>query len=288
MPLGTTLKDALRRTARSAGVVFHRLSLDDTRTYVELFGRESVEKRRFFNISGGGHFNFGCDIHHPCWTNVDLDRPWKGQPDNCRGIEYDPARGDIAHDLLSMEPLSIASGVAELVHSRVTIEHITDGAAQLFFREVHRILKPGGLFRVVAPNIELDFRALAARDARYFSWADPAKGITLERAFLGHFALSAAEGISDAELKHIFETMGREEALDHCVSRCSLEAHRRNRGGHINWWTPAKLQRALEAAGFGTVYLSAREQSASPVLRNLAYFDNVFERFMLFMEAVKV
>lgn len=295
MPI-RALKQALKAAALGTGLEVRRLVRNDLQAYLDLFGREAVARRAFFNISGGGHFGFGCGLRHPCWTNVDLDRPWGRQPDGRRPAVFDPRRGDLAHDLLSLQPLPIADGAAELVHSRVTIEHITDEAARVLFSEAHRILRPGGLLRVVAPNLELDFRALAANDLQYFSWADPSRGITMEQAFLAHFAANAAvhhaDGaptrITDEELRHALRSMGREDALDWCVSRCSLEAHRRNRGDHVNWWTPPKLERELRAAGFATVYLSGCEQSASPVLRNTAHFDNVFNRFMMYMEAVKL
>ena len=74
--------------------------------------------------------------------------------------------------------------------------------------EVLRILMPKGIFRVVAPNIDFDYRAYK-------------RGTTLREA------------------------------------------------------------------GFETVYRSAAEQSASPVMRNEVYFDNRFQKCMFYMEAVK-
>jgi hypothetical protein len=43
----------------------------------------------------------------------------------------------------------------------------------------------------------------------------------------------------------------------------------------------------LNQAGFKTVYLSTREQSAAPVMRNEVYFDNEDNKFVMYMEAVK-
>jgi SAM-dependent methyltransferase len=282
------LKDKLKAVARRAGYTFERLRLDDVAQYVALFGQRSVDERRFYNVSGGGHFGFGGGLRHPCWTNVDVDRPWPAGA----GAPYDPSR-DIAHDPLSLTPLPLASDSAELVHSRVTIEHMPDEAARLLLAEIHRVLKPSGVFRVVAPNMELDLRALARGDRAYFGWARPQD--SLEQAFLTHFAANAStrhpDGastrITDDEFRHALATRSPEDALDWCVSRCSLEVQRRTRSDHINWWTPAKLHRELAAAGFETAYLSAPQQSACPVLRNPAYFDNVFIRFLFHMEAVK-
>jgi hypothetical protein len=93
--------------------------------------------------------------------------------------------------------------------------------------------------------------------------------------------------MSDAEFRRILDSMPFEEAMDSIVSRCPLDKHGVNRGDHINWWTHSKLERMLHRAGFRTVYASAAEQSASPVMRNRNYFDNEFQPCMLYAEAVK-
>lgn len=266
----------------------HIENRNDKDLYVKLFGKESVEKRRFYNISAGGHFDFGCGIHHPCWTNVDMDRSWRLA--KC----YDPKK-DIAHDVLTCTPLPIESDSAEIVHSRLTIEHITDEATLFLFKEVKRILKKGAIFRVHTINTDLDYRALKNNDREYFFWFRDNPSISLEQAFLEHFAASAStltpdgaeNPISDEEIRFVLGTKKYEDALDFFASRCPVELQYKYRNRHINWWNPEKLHRMLAQAGFKTIYLSQPEQSASPVLRNANYFDNMDNRVMLYMEAVK-
>jgi SAM-dependent methyltransferase len=275
-------KNIARNLINLTGYTVRKINENDIPLYVKLFGEESVNNRRFYNIAAGGHTGFGCGFHHPCWTNIDLDRPWPG------AIEYNPRR-DIAHDLLSMKPIPVDSGSAELVYSRLSIEHIPDPAAQYMFTEVFRMLKPGGIFRVVTPNIDLDYSAYSNNDVHFFSWE---KNVSMEQAFLTHFAAKASllrenGSITDEEFRNQLQTRPFNEALDYCTAKCPIDLLDKNRQDHRNWWNPHKLEQFLSKAGFKTIYLSAAEQSASPVMRNEDYFDNVCNRFMVFMEAKK-
>jgi hypothetical protein len=92
--------------------------------------------------------------------------------------------------------------------------------------------------------------------------------------------------VSDEQFRELFHSMPYEEALNHCTAKCKVELQVTSRHSHINWWNGSKLGRMLTQAGFGSVYVSAAEQSASPVLRNEHYFDNLFNKVMLYVEAV--
>jgi hypothetical protein len=180
-----------------------------------------------------------------------------------------------------------------LVHSRFTVDRLTDEAAQLFFNEVYRILKKGGIFRIVSTNLDLDFRAYLNKDKNYFFWLS--ETVSIEQAFLFHMLTQvstlyhdpSSEKISSEEFKNLVETMNYEDAMDYCTSKCSVEIHKKNRYDHFNWWNKKKYEKMLGLAGFKTIYSSAPEQSASPVLRNNYYFDNEHIKVMMYMEAVK-
>ncbi len=259
----------------------------DIGLYEAIYAKESVENRRFYNISAGGHFDFGCGIHHPCWTNIDVMKPWPHKN------EYDP-RLDIAHDLLLQQPIPLESNTAELVYSRISIEHITDEAALFMFKEVKRILKPKGVFRIVTPNIDLDYRAFMTNDKRYYYWFDNQPEVSIEQAFLIHFAAHASpltlntapDKISDEQFRNLFKTMTFEEAMNFCTSKCRIDVQTKMREFHINWWNAKKLERMLGLAGFKSMYISAPLQSISPVLRNEYFFDNVYNKVMLYMEVI--
>ena len=82
--------------------------------------------------------NLGCGSHHhAAWLNVDL------------------VSGDdsvLEHDLNKPLPFP-AERFRAVYHSHV-LEHLPRHKAPAFLRECHRVLKPGGIIRVVVPNLE--------------------------------------------------------------------------------------------------------------------------------------
>jgi 2-methylisocitrate lyase-like PEP mutase family enzyme len=81
--------------------------------------------------------------------------------------------------------------------------------------------------------------------------------------------------------------MSDENALNHCVNKCSRDVQSKYPGYHMNWWNPEKATRMLNAAGFSNVYQSAYGQSASPILRDVTLFDVQDPKLSLYVEAVK-
>jgi hypothetical protein len=282
------------KSASLLGYNLRKINTDDVSLYRRLYGEESVKKRRFYNISAGAYRGFGGGIHHPCWTNIDLDKPWEKTQYSPRDVEYNP-RFDIAHDLLSLQQLPVETSIAELAHTRYTIASLTDEAALHMFKEVFRILKKGGIFRISTPNIDLDYMAYLRNDLSFFYWFGDDGHVSIEQAFLFHVASQIStlhtdgtqQKISDEQFRELMRAKPMEEALDFFTSKCSVELHKKHRQDHINWWNQKKLEKMLSLAGFTSFYVSMREQSAAPVLRNEVYFDNDDNKFVMYMEAVK-
>lgn len=264
--------------------------------YRALFGNESVDNKRFYNIGAGA-------FKHSCWTNIDHISQW--YKDNTANTE-----NGINYDLFSLKPFPVKSNSAEIIYTSHTIEHVNDAAVQNLFNEAYRILKPGGFIRIVTPDTELEYRAWQQNDRGYFYWIDwyssdedvkrlkmrkPLNQESTAQIFLENFASQASliplEGsnkrIEDEELSHIFKTMPFEQALDYCTSLCSIEIQKKNPGSHINWFTEKKLFQMLSKAGFKTIYRSAYGQSFCSVLRDLNFFDTTIPKVSLYMEAVK-
>jgi predicted SAM-dependent methyltransferase len=90
------------------------------------------------NQSNMKRLNIGCGPHfHPDWVNIDLISP-------------DPQV--IQHDLRRGLPLEDDSFDA-VYHSHV-LEHFHPGDAEQLLRECCRVLRPGGILRVVVPDLE--------------------------------------------------------------------------------------------------------------------------------------
>ncbi len=82
--------------------------------------------------------NLGCGVnYHPLWINIDFVST---------GSEV------MAHNLLSGIPFSDHS--FDVVYHSHVLEHFSREDAQDFIAECYRVLKPGGLLRVVVPDLE--------------------------------------------------------------------------------------------------------------------------------------
>ena len=80
---------------------------------------------------GSGHWKL------PGWINVDLDP--RSRPDVCADLSA---------------PLPFRNACADYLHTEDFIDQLDLTHAQGFLRECHRILKPGGVLRVLTPDVE--------------------------------------------------------------------------------------------------------------------------------------
>ena len=175
--------------------------------------------------------NLGCGSRrHPDWTNVDLV----------------PAGPDvIAVDL--RRPLPCPAGSFRAVYAAHVLEHLEPGEARRLAAEIHRLLEPGGIVRIVVPDLE---------------------GIA--RAYLASLERAAASGTSESHWEHRWMTV---ELLDQLV--------RTSAGGLMRrWWScdpvPARplIEERLghEAAAGIAAAAAARRTRGEPPLDPAAIF----------------
>lgn len=82
--------------------------------------------------------NVGCGaVAHPDWINIDLSSA---------------SPSVIAHDIRKGLPFETAS--VDACYSSHVVEHLTPVEASNLLRECHRVLKQGGVIRVVVPDLE--------------------------------------------------------------------------------------------------------------------------------------
>ena len=89
-----------------------------------------MDKNLQINL-GSGHWKLTD------WVNVDIDHD--SEPDVVANLAAD---------------LPFADGVARLLHSEDFIDQLELGQAAAFLRECHRILAPGGVLRVLTPDLQ--------------------------------------------------------------------------------------------------------------------------------------
>lgn len=83
--------------------------------------------------------NVGCGtVAHTAWRNFDV----VPQLEHVQAL--DVRRG-----------LPLAEGVADATYSSHVLEHLTASEAQPFLAEMRRVLKPGGVIRLVVPDLEV-------------------------------------------------------------------------------------------------------------------------------------
>jgi SAM-dependent methyltransferase len=288
------LRNIIKNIIKKLGYdVVKVVSDDDIDLYLRLYNADDVANRRFYNI-GAGKFK------HLAWTNVDYTNDW--YKDNSIAIN---------HDLFSQKMLPISNNSSNIVYSSHTIEHIDDESAQFLFNDTNRILKPGGIFRLSTPDIDLCYRSLLNNDRDFwmpminaysnninmkkFNIITPLSSVSLAQIFLFSFASQLSlitpkvngNKISDNQLYDIFSNNSYEDSLDYIIGLCDLDIQKQFTVNHINWWNKKKLFKMLNTAGFEKVYLSGYGQSQSPVLRNLNYFDYTTPYLSIYIEAIK-
>lgn len=252
--------------------------------YRRLHDAAVLARKPFYNIGSG-------DFSHPYWTNIDYDSDWY------RAVQRDV----LYHDLMSLAALPVADSCAKLVYTSHTIEHVSETAVWHLFAEAFRILEPGGIIRIVAPDAALAFDALRRNDAEWFNHVDECDinhatdtvDASLADSWLHGLATPLSRlskspqvaKLTEAQIRAAIVDKGFPAVLDHFCAMVHFDAARP--GCHISWWTPDKVMQGLRTAGFSTVYRSGWQQSASPLLRNPDLFDSTLPEISLFVEAMK-
>ena len=154
-----------------------------------------MDKKIKINL-GSGHWKLEG------WVNVDIDR--NSRPEICANLAAD---------------LPFDDGVASFMHSEDFIDQLKLDGASDFLRECHRVLTPGGVLRVLTPDLQKMARLYLEDPQRLLSmWTDYV-GVPLSLNTAGEvFNL----GMRFAGHTFLYDA-GTFEAL---AASCGFEAHR--------------------------------------------------------------
>lgn len=125
-----------------------RLNFVGYSLYIEV-GKKRKAPQNTASASHGAlpaKLNFGPG---PNWT----------KPDNSwLSVDVDPDLGDIVVNFQDFERLPLPDRSVECVYGSHVFEHMSIFSSQLVFNEIHRVLQPGGIARIIVPDVEKSMR----------------------------------------------------------------------------------------------------------------------------------
>ncbi len=228
-----------------------------------------VESKRFLNVGAGVAWR------HPEVICLDHELP----------------NSEVALDLNYPVPLPFEDARFEGVYTSHCMEHLKESQVVWWIREVLRTLRPGGVFRVTAPDIKAYLDAYDARDASYFDWIRGRAAYHYDgwlRLIVRMFAEPVVDNYSDEELKRLYETMPRAEFLEFFNAQVEKVEDERylNPSCHKSWWSGEKFRDCMLEAGFSSAALTSRTGSACAVFRENA-FNRTRTHMSFYVEGTK-
>jgi predicted SAM-dependent methyltransferase len=152
---------------------------------------------------------------------------WKNPDDSWIRLDRDKDRAEIVIDFKDFQALPLENGSVSCIYGAHVFEHMAIFVTPIVFRECHRVLCPGGFFRLVLPDVEKSIREYMAGNTNY-----PLFKLRRDRA-------KNSYGLDYT----LFECL-REDFLSVSKSYTVREL------GHQNAWDFQSIQKDLMRAGF--------------------------------------
>jgi len=238
--------------------------------------------------------NLGCGMRtsqHPDVVNVDWSLNIRIKKSRLMRIAVSPfldarrrSRLDqmgghlLAHDLSKGIPFDCGS-VDVVYHSHV-LEHLDRLVARSFLQETLRVLKPGGLCRVVVPDFEFLCRA-------YVQHLDVCRRDPLQRA--SHEDL--LEGVLEQSVRREAAGTSGRNGVTRLIDRIVLGDARRRGETHQWMYDGVTLPHILEALGYHQIAIQTWSSSAIPGWHDIGLDKNPeggeYKPHSLYVEARK-
>lgn len=179
------------------------------------------------------------------------------------------------------------------IYSSHFFEHVDDDTADNLFAESYRILKPGGILRIVVPDFGLFIQKYKENDENWYRNIIKAKarddwskyGVTdclsnlllhwvANHDFNGPkgFYRGPPIGMSEDDVRHKATTCDTEEFCE--WAQGLIPDDPRVLGNHINWWNVEKFQIFFKVVGFRTIYHCDYMKSDTKIFLKSNMFDS--------------
>ena len=239
----------------------------DARLYRD-YGTES----KFVNIGAGG-------FSHSRWTNYDL-RARSNFYKEVQGVEGK----DFHHlDLSDFTELPMDNSSIDLIYCSHVIEHLELDYGKRLLDEFNRILKPGGVARIVIPSQDYYLKAVeimnkSGQTERAHQAVAPASKLLNENAtnFTNNSLIKMLEEAS-------FDILKFEDSL----MRESSQGISADPSAHLSYWNAEHLVELGLHSKFSEALVLLRTQTMAEPFKNKLVFDNTESHISQYVELLK-
>jgi predicted SAM-dependent methyltransferase len=224
------------------------------------------------------------------YLNLGASPPWRHPRVVC--LDYDPARAEVSFDLNQPKALPFANDRFLGVYTSHCLEHLKQSAVDHICKEVWRVLKPGGVFRITVPDIKAYLETYDARDVSYFQWIHgkfPFRYDSWLRLIVRGFAEPVVDFYSDDKLVELYSSKSHEEFLNFFTDQVDKSTDERYflPTAHKSWHSAEKFITNLTHIGFSSVREVGRFESECEVFRDRRTFNNTRPHLSFYVEAIK-
>jgi len=223
------------------------------------------------------------------WTNLDHPSEWyaKAQKNHI----FTPY--DIRNDMIPFADESV-----DVIYCRHVIEHIENIYIKKMLDECFRVLKKGGIMRILCPDVEFQYEISKFVGIDFWNWrhnwakkfCNNQKTIRNVDYLVADVAtpkmLQYVNSINKEDYMYYFETLDMNDFFEFLTQ--DLKFREEYPGDHINYWTYEKIKKMLMESGFETVIRSKWGSSCVREMRNTVLFDDTTgPKLSLYVDVIK-
>lgn len=201
---------------------------------------------------------------------------------------------DIRNDKIPFD-----NNVVDNIYVSHVIEHIEDEHVERLFTEANRVLKPGGVLRIVCPDAKFLYQVSQFENDYWFwrhrtlsnakqydvDWTELCQLDFLVRELATPRFRFYKDKIASLELQpEDFENLNYEEFVEYLSNTLTFREH--FPGDHINLWDIDRVTALGNACGFSHVLESKQFGSVSREMKSLK-FDRTAPNMALYVDLIK-
>jgi predicted SAM-dependent methyltransferase len=123
------------------------------------------------DIIGKREMQYGCNYHNEAavakYLNLGPGSVWKKPGPEWLTVDADPRNADVCVDLNQSPSLPFDNEVFDSIYASHFFEHISTFIAQLLINDCFRVLKNGGVLRIVIPDVVKSMKAFLCADQEF-------------------------------------------------------------------------------------------------------------------------